>query len=168
MVTTSPMFQCPLCRQVANLTASVSTESLVEPNDDKIDPDGPINPDHKTESPNSTDISHAPNPDNNGAENFQDESLNENLLAAETEKRRQSSSASDSNSKKPSLSMKLTELLARSHATNSNYIDSANRNNETTNIQPSVSVRLTPRSETSHFIRPSADHGRNDSEESIS
>ena len=30
MVTQSPMFQCPLCRQVANLTASVSTDSLVD------------------------------------------------------------------------------------------------------------------------------------------
>jgi RING-like zinc finger len=28
MINHSPMFQCPLCRQVANLTASVSSESL--------------------------------------------------------------------------------------------------------------------------------------------
>ncbi|KAJ3326762.1 hypothetical protein HDU91_004560, partial [Kappamyces sp. JEL0680] len=28
LVVQSPMFQCPLCRQVANLTASVSSESL--------------------------------------------------------------------------------------------------------------------------------------------
>jgi hypothetical protein len=28
LITQSPMFQCPLCRQVANLTASVSSDSL--------------------------------------------------------------------------------------------------------------------------------------------
>jgi hypothetical protein len=28
LITSSPMFQCPLCRQVANLTASVSSDSL--------------------------------------------------------------------------------------------------------------------------------------------
>lgn len=32
LVSQSPMFQCPLCRQVANLTASVSSESLAEGN----------------------------------------------------------------------------------------------------------------------------------------
>jgi hypothetical protein len=165
------MFQCPLCRQVANLTASVSTDSLLDPDEDKNGPESPNSQDHITESPNSADISDALNPDNHGNENLQEETsesaINENHLVQESQHQRPSS-AQKSNSKKPSLSMKLAELMDRSsNQTNSSYIDTSNGKTETTHVQPPVPVRLTPRSETPHFIRPSPDHARHDSADSI-
>lgn len=167
MIISSPMFQCPLCRQVANLTASVSMESLIEKDEAKEE-----TTENEKLNNDSIGVSYAYVPDKrisliegrNSLVNNAVEVENSEMDQMNHGERKRSSSMQES--RKPSLSMKLAELLGRQMQS---YVQSSsNHRNDESNTQNSIPTKLTPRSETTHFTRPLiSDDSKIDSSESI-
>lgn len=151
LVSASPMFQCPLCRQVANLTASVSTESLVEDGDHKNNPDSThTNPENEAESPHTNPENEAESPHSNPENEFEnlEEAKNSVDRVVDGHQRSKTNEAA-----RPSLSIRLAEILGRTtHQANGNRPDSPSQKIDLSERR--ILPRLTPRSETPHFTRP--------------
>ena len=171
MVVTSPMFQCPLCRQVANLTASVSTDSLIEDGQESKK-----NEKSKSQKQDSVVQSYPPNTDDNISV-YSKELLNENPVDInKNDKEAETGSTSNDidsisperTKRPPSLTMRLAEFLGRQIQSPSNSVPGQNK--DLLNGQGALSNGLIPRTETVQLTRPASNRQESqiDLEESIS
>lgn len=183
MVTQSPMFQCPLCRQVANLTASVSMDSLVDKDAELEFDQGEETSSQELnfeklgiESLNGSGNSARPAPNTDAIRGISYSYSNDLEPGAgpssgiqispvsETEgdeadkwARPAKSANKTTPAKRSSFTMKIQSLLGRASSPTHPTPDSNTRRTQSQNITPNaaiISPRLVPRSESPQWRRP--------------